>query len=67
MSTKELSPNEELINYLGRFLPRDSDNANDELEARFGTRKPITQIQFDAVIAKLKSLGFETDNIISFF
>jgi len=63
MSTKELSPNEELINYLGRFLPRDSDNANDELEARFGTRKPITQIQFDAVIAKLKSLGFETDNI----
>ena len=35
----------------------------DELEARFGTKKPITQIQFDAVIAKLKSLGFALENL----
>ena len=63
MSSKESTPNEKLIKYLEIFLPRESDNANDELEARFGTRKPITQIQFDAVIAKLKSLGFIIDNL----
>ena len=63
MSSKELTPNENLIKYLEIFLPRESDNAHDELEARFGTRKPITQIQFDAVIAKLKSLGFIIDNL----
>ena len=33
-----------------------SDNA--ELEARFGTKKPLTRIDFDNVIKKLKSLGF---------
>lgn len=63
MSSKELTPNDKLIKYLELFLPRNSDNANDELEARFGTRKPITQIQFDSVIAKLKSLGFDIDNL----
>jgi len=63
MSSKESTPNKNLIKYLEIFLPRESDNANDELEARFGTKKPITQIQFDAVIAKLKSLGFIIDNL----
>ena len=63
MSSKEPTPNEKLVQYLNIFLPRDSDNANDELEARFGTKRPTTQIQFDAVIAKLKSLGFITDNL----
>ena len=58
MSDKELKPNEKLVKYLEIFLPRESDNANDELEVRFGTKKPITEIQFDSVIAKLKSLGF---------
>ena len=63
MSDKELTPNERLVKYLEIFLPRESDNANDELEVRFGTRKPITEIQFDSVIAKLKSLGFTVDNL----
>ena len=63
MSDKELTPNEKLVKYLEIFLPRESDNANDELEVRFGTRKPITEIQFDSVIAKLKSLGFVVDNL----
>jgi len=63
MSSKEPTPNEKLIQYLNIFLPRDGDNANDELEARFGTKRPTTQIQFDAVISKLKSLGFITENL----
>ena len=37
---------------------------NNELEVRFGTRgiKPLTKIDFDNVIRKLKSLGFTSDN-----
>ena len=34
MSSKELTPNDKLIKYLELFLPRNSDNANDELEAK---------------------------------
>ena len=30
-----------------------------ELEARFGTKTPISRIKFDNVIKKLKSLGFK--------
>ena len=63
MSKKEGTPSENLIKYLGVYLQPSTSRGNtiDELEARFGTRKgkPITQIQFDSVIAKLKSLGFE--------
>ena len=35
-------------------------NKNNELEVRFGTRgiKPLTKIDYDNVIRKLKSLGF---------
>ena len=44
MSSKEPTPNEKLVQYLNIFLPRDSDNTNDELEARFGTKRPTTQI-----------------------
>ena len=66
MSTNDETPNEKLIKYLGVYLqPSISQHKNtiDELEARFGTRKPITQIQFDSVIAKLKSLGFTLENM----
>jgi len=66
MSANEETPNEKLIKYLGIYLqPSISQHKNtiDELEARFGTRKPITQIQFDSVIAKLKSLGFTLENM----
>ena len=65
MSAKEGTPNEKLIKYLGVYLQPSISRGNtiDELEARFGTRKPITQIQFEAVIAKLKSLGFTLENM----
>ena len=63
MSTKENTPNEKLMKYLGIYLQSGGDRG-DELEARFGTKKPITQIQFDDVIAKLKSLGFMMDNMM---
>uniref|UniRef100_A0A6C0LCJ4 mRNA (guanine-N(7))-methyltransferase n=1 Tax=viral metagenome TaxID=1070528 RepID=A0A6C0LCJ4_9ZZZZ len=37
---------------------------NNELEVRFGTRgiKPLTKVDYDSVIRKLKSLGFECRN-----
>ena len=59
------TPNERLIKYLGVYLQPNVSykNTMDELEARFGTGKPITQIQFEAVIAKLKSLGFTLENM----
>ena len=67
MSKKEGTPSENLIKYLGVYLQPSTSRGNtiDELEARFGTRKgkPITQIQFDSVIAKLKSLGFTLENM----
>jgi len=60
MSAKETTPNEKLVKYLGIYLAPNENRRNtvDEVEARFGTKKPITQIEFDNVIAKLKSLGF---------
>ena len=66
MSVNEGTPNEKLIKYLGVYLKPKTTRQNtiDELETRFGTRKPITQIQFESVIAKLKSLGFALENMI---
>ena len=48
----------DLSSYVQIYLA--SDKMGDELEVRFGTdgRNPITKIDFDNVIAKLKSLGF---------
>ena len=65
MSGKEFSPNEKLKKYLDIYLVHGGNRKNtvDELEARFGTQKPITKIQFDDVIAKLKSLGFRMENM----
>jgi len=60
MSNQKSNPNDRLIKYLTDYLSG-TDTENDELEVRFGTKTSITQIQFDAVISKLKSLGFEAD------
>ena len=58
----KLSNNDKLKNYIDAYLA--SDILGDELEVRFGTKhwNPITQIDFNNVIRKFKSLGFEIDN-----
>jgi hypothetical protein len=56
------TPNEKLRDYLNLYLGYQNDTRGDELEVRFGTKKHITQIQFDDVIDKLKSVGFTTEN-----
>jgi len=58
MSTSLKSPSERLKQYIKLYL--ESDSVGDELEVRFGTnfRNPITRIDFDNVISKLKSLDF---------
>ena len=62
MSDQKTKPNDKLIRYITNYLQSTThDGDGDELEARFGIKKSITQIQFDSVISKLKSLGFETD------
>ena len=64
MSDPKLTPNDKLIKYLTEYLQLSSySHYNDELEARFGIKKSITQIQFDSVMAKLKSLGFEAESL----
>ena len=58
---KKKSNNELFAQYLGIYLVSGFDGRNtDELEIRFGTKfwNPITQIDFNNVIAKLKSAGF---------
>lgn len=59
MSQKRTSPNNKLAEYVKIYL--ESSNRGDELEVRFGTNQwnPITKINFNNVIAKLKSMGFE--------
>ena len=60
--------NEKLEKYLDTYLGPNTDRgSNDELEARFGTKNPITQIQFDDVIAKLKSLGYAMENLMGIY
>ena len=62
--SKSKLSNEELLNrYINTYLK--SENIGDELEVRFGTKhwNPITQINFDNVIQKFKSLGFDVDNM----
>ncbi len=58
---KKKSNNELFAQYLGIYLVSGFDGrSTDELEIRFGTKfwNPITQIDFNNVIAKLKSAGF---------
>ena len=60
-----LPPNEQL-NVISQFLLNNSNGRNNyyEVEAKFGTRgiKPITKIDYDNVVQKLKSLGYKSDN-----
>ena len=60
MSAKQTSPNEKFAEYIKKYLA--SSDRGDELEVRFGTKywNPITKIDFNNVIAKLKSMGFES-------
>ena len=52
------SPHKRLEEYIKIYVA--SDNKGDELEVRFGTNpsNPLTRIDFENAIAKLKSLGF---------
>lgn len=62
------TPQTQLDNLVGLFwgnIPYVKDiKKNNELEVRFGTRgiKPLTKIDYDNVIRKLKSLGFTSRN-----
>jgi hypothetical protein len=63
-----ISPQKQMDNLVDQFFrnkPYVKDiTKNHELEVRFGTRKvkPITKIDYDNVIQKLKSFGFTTEN-----
>ena len=63
MNADKISNNAKLISYINQYLL--SDSLGDELEVRFGTnwRNPITQIEFNSVIQKFKSLGFNMKSI----
>ena len=58
MSTSSKSPSEQLDEYIRVYL--EHGVLGDEFEVRFGTKfwNPITEIDFENVISKLKSLGF---------
>lgn len=65
MSKTSKPPNEKLLDYINIYLDsvRSNHAAGDELEVRFGTKfwNPTTQIDFNNVISKLKSQGFNAD------
>ena len=62
MNVEKISNNSKLSSYINKYLL--SDILGDELEVRFGTnwRNPITKIDFNSVIQKFKSLGFNMKN-----
>ncbi len=55
--------NQMLETYLDNVLKQHKKNESLELEAKFGTKgiKPITRIDYDNVVKKLKSSGFTLD------
>ena len=57
----EITPQDKFNNYLDIYLSNKRNN-QDELEVRFGTKyyNPITKIDFENIISKLKSLGFRS-------
>lgn len=62
MSDDEKTPNELLSEYINIYLaPRNRDYRGDELEVKFGTKhyNSITKTDFDNIIQKVKSLGFQ--------
>jgi hypothetical protein len=52
------TPSKQLDNYISRYI--DDNNKNDELEVVFGNR--LSRIDFENVIKKLKSIGFQVEN-----
>ena len=62
MPSSREQPVQKLSDYMKIYVQDGTDN--DELEIRFGTRRwnPITQLDFENVIIKLKSLGFKSEN-----
>ena len=52
------TPSKQLDNYISRYI--DDNNKNDELEVVFGNR--LSLIDFENVIKKLKSTGFQVEN-----
>ena len=60
-SQKEKTSNELLQDYTKIYLA--TDEKQDELEVRFGTKyyNTLSKIDFDNIIEKLKSLGFNTE------
>ena len=64
-ASQKKTPNELLSEYIHIYLASGSGGwATDELEIRFGTKfwNPITQIDFNNVIKKIKSEGFSSNN-----
>ena len=60
MAKQPENNNEKFKSYINTYL---SQPPSDELEVRFGTKKKITQIKFDSVVAKLRSLGFTCQDL----
>jgi len=59
------TPTEKLVEYTdiyaaGRAPGANQNHKNDELEVVFGYKRDLTQIEFESVISKLKSLGWTT-------
>ena len=59
----KVNPNEQLLLICKTFLEK-QNYENDEIEIRFATRgiKSLTRIDYDNVVKKLKSLGFDSAN-----
>ncbi len=63
----EMSSQQQFDDIINKYLENvtDTSDGESELELRFGTRgiNPISKIDFDNVIQKLKSVGFQIENI----
>ena len=66
MSSKQITPKKQFEKYIETYLNQQKDKAYipDELEIRFGTnyKNKITKIQFNNVMKKLNSLGWDVKN-----
>jgi len=61
MAAQHKDPNKILLEYA--TLCTNSRSLGDELEVVFGSKNPLTRIEFENVISKLKSVGFTSINI----
>ena len=57
MSKKKSSQNDRLMEYLNNFLHTNEDSRGDELEARFGTKRPIRKSNLTRLLQKLNHWG----------